>query len=429
MGRIVPAAGVRCAGACVLRRNQRGQVVILMALSIFAILGVAALAIDGSFMYEKRNRLHAAADAAAKSAALEVRRGNFSQPSLQAFAEEEVEAMGFDPSIVLSVNCPPATGPYAGGSCGTTSSYVEVIVGESTPTFFANVLGFASMTPTARAVAGSADDSDCIITLGTSGTGLKMRSGAEINSPTCSISVNSPAAGGGAPPAYGIDLCCGAQITSSSIGVVGEAYLSGGGPSTSWSPPPVEGVIPKLDPFANLTAPTVAGTCTPDPNVAGGTVNISPGTYCSITVSGSGTLNMASGEYYITGGDGIVISGSSTINANGVFIYNVLGPLTVESSSTLNLSAMTTGPYIAIAYWAPAGNTRSINFMTGMTNVHVEGVIYAPTAELRTGANSLLYGTCLLIVVESVDLASTAGIARNCGAFGGSPLQTVSLAE
>jgi hypothetical protein len=90
---------------------------------------------------------------------------------------------------------------------------------------------------------------------------------------------------------------------------------------------------------------------------------------------------------------------------------------------------MTTGAYKGIAYWAPAGNTRSINFMSGMTNVHVEGAIYAPDAQLRTGANSLLYGTCLIIVVDSVDLASTAGIARNCGAFGGSPLQTVSLAE
>ena len=57
-----------------MRDSERGSILILTALSMTVLLGIAALSIDISFMYDKRNRLHAAADAAAKSGAFEVRR-------------------------------------------------------------------------------------------------------------------------------------------------------------------------------------------------------------------------------------------------------------------------------------------------------------------------------------------------------------------
>ena len=48
------------------RRGERGQVIVLTALSMTMLLGIAALSVDAAFMYDKRNRLYAAADAAAK---------------------------------------------------------------------------------------------------------------------------------------------------------------------------------------------------------------------------------------------------------------------------------------------------------------------------------------------------------------------------
>src|SRR5215210_2462762 len=76
--------------------QESGQILVLTAVSMIALLGISALTLDASFMYAKRNRLHAAADAAAKSGAIEViRNAGVSQSSLETFADQQVAANGF----------------------------------------------------------------------------------------------------------------------------------------------------------------------------------------------------------------------------------------------------------------------------------------------------------------------------------------------
>src|SRR5439155_6366880 len=132
------------------RSGEQGQILIIMSYSLVVILGIAALSIDASFMYEKRNRLHAAADAAAKSAAIEVHRQGpgVSQTTLETFADQQVAAHGFTSTRLggttdVVINHPPSAASVFAGN----QNYVEAIVSESTDTFFARVLGFFSMTP------------------------------------------------------------------------------------------------------------------------------------------------------------------------------------------------------------------------------------------------------------------------------------------
>ncbi len=77
MGSISPFGRV-WRGALVAKRtpvgDQRGQILIVTVLSMTVLLGFAALSIDASFMYDRRNQLYAAADAAAKSVAAELHR-------------------------------------------------------------------------------------------------------------------------------------------------------------------------------------------------------------------------------------------------------------------------------------------------------------------------------------------------------------------
>ena len=49
--------------------NNRGQVLVILALGILALLGVAALAIDVGFLYTVRNELQRSADAGALAGA------------------------------------------------------------------------------------------------------------------------------------------------------------------------------------------------------------------------------------------------------------------------------------------------------------------------------------------------------------------------
>src|ERR1700680_2226322 len=82
-------------------RDERGQIVILTALSMTVLLAIAALAVDASFMYDKRTQLYAAADAAAKVVAAEVQRHprnpRVTHDALQNFANQQVRAHGFTP--------------------------------------------------------------------------------------------------------------------------------------------------------------------------------------------------------------------------------------------------------------------------------------------------------------------------------------------
>ena len=100
-----------------VRNSERGSILILTALSMAVLLGIAALSLDISFMYDKRNRLYAAADAAAKSGAFEVRRDeSISQTDLEAFANQQVSAHGFNPAGTTSVvvHHPPINGAFTG---------------------------------------------------------------------------------------------------------------------------------------------------------------------------------------------------------------------------------------------------------------------------------------------------------------------------
>src|SRR4026207_817471 len=79
-------------------RDERGQILILTALSMPVLLAIAALSIDASYMYDRRNKLYAAADAAAKAGAIEVSRDPMiSHASLVNFAHHQLGGHGFRP--------------------------------------------------------------------------------------------------------------------------------------------------------------------------------------------------------------------------------------------------------------------------------------------------------------------------------------------
>ncbi len=279
-------------------RDERGQILIITAVTLTVILGIAALSVDASFMYDKRNRLYAAADAAAKGAALELARGNSVQANLEAFAKREVSNHGFNPagSTVVEVFCPPVDGHFTGGSCAT-AGYVEVRLSENTSTFFGGVLGISSLTPGAWAVAGVVPSLTCMLALG-GGTGFDIHNGnAVVNTTNCGVSVNSTSV---SPPA--LDASGGsARVHASPIDVSGPSgAVSVGGAGTQLSGDTVNTSVPPLsDPLGSLpapfvdscTAPTRPVCATPDqsivcthtvqvnvPNLP--TVTLHPGTYC-----------------------------------------------------------------------------------------------------------------------------------------------------
>ncbi|MDB4872618.1 MAG: hypothetical protein JWL97_3622, partial [Gemmatimonadales bacterium] len=102
-----------------------------------------------------------------------------------------------------------------------------------------------------------------------------------------------------------------------SISVHGGDSISG---NATVSPTPITSAAVVPDPLSGLTAPT-PGTSYPAVKLTGGSQTISPGTYSSISVSGTGSLTLNPGVYTIQGG-GFSVSGKGSVSGSGVSIVN-----------------------------------------------------------------------------------------------------------
>jgi hypothetical protein len=137
-----------------------------------------------------------------------------------------------------------------------------------------------------------------------------------------------------------------ASATATAINVVGGVQTSG---NASLSPTPHTGAAAVADPFAGLAAPTFSGTGTAIHVSGNQSLPLAPGTYSQITVSGNGKLTLTGGGTYVITTGSFSVSGNASVNmsgSGGVLIYDAGGGIAVSGNATLNLSALTSGPYV-----------------------------------------------------------------------------------
>ena len=397
------------------RTSEEGSILVLTALAMTVLLGVAALSIDASVAFDLRNRLAAAADAAAKSAALEVNRGN--SANITAFAQAEVNrhvATGLIPSGV-SVDAHLCT---AGGATCTvpynTAKYVEVILASTQSTFFARVLGVMSLTPRARAVAGSAEAVDCWVVL----QDLTTQNNDKINMTGCGVSV-------------GDDISLGANswIHAASVGV---GDLCSGCANVA---PTVKIAVPP-DPLASLPAPAdpgpTAGSNCPNQLTIATDVTLNPGHYCGWSFSGkSNTLTLSAGTYLLTGPITAQNGGTDvTIVGSGVTIYLAPGgyiDLGASDFVSMDLTAPNSGTYSGILFYQDRSNAHAVEFGKNNGDMKFSGASCS-SANVSVKNNLDWSANCTLFVAKSLDLKNNANINNNCSAVGGTPWKSVALA-
>jgi len=407
--------------------DDSGQILLLTVLSLTALLGVGALVLDASFMYGKRNRLSAAADAAAKSAGIEMfRNAGVTQASLEAFADQQVSAHGFTPqrsggTTAVVVNRGPSMGAFAGNA-----NYVEVIVSEATSTFFASVLGLTSMTPGARAVAGLTSSGACLIVLGTGTTALSIGN-TTIDMPGCTVE------DGGNLETTNIN----ADINASSISVGGTCTGTGcpnmGNMQTGVLTPPT-------DPLAGLPSPANPGSCSAVTPTVGST--LSPGCYSNITFPLKGSYALDPGIYYMTGpmlldATGVILSGTGVMfyfsgsAATGPCVVGVTaGCISVGNNAELHLSAPTSGTYTGILMFQDPLNHLNVDFYGNNPEYDLQGALYLPGADVYF-RNGLGYTTtCMLLVARTFFINNGNGsFSNSCPGFGGSPIKSSGIVE
>jgi hypothetical protein len=375
-----------------LSGGRWGAVTVAAAVCMVLLACIVAIAIDGGTLLAERRHAQATADSAALSAAADLYNNYWansgSDPSgtAKASALSTAAANGYandGSTSIVTVNIPPLTGFYAG-----QSGYVEVIVEYRQTRAFSNIFSSGPIPVRARAVAiGSPVAADVgILVLDPTAKGALSSNGTGgstvKDTPIVVDSNNAEAAIAGG----------GGTLSAPTFYITGSYATTGGG---AFSGNIYTGRAPWDDPLADLPVPdptTLSAQSNKKTQFSGGTVNLQPGVYKGgISVSGTGSLNLAPGIYYMDGG-GFSFSGQGSLNGQGVMIYNApgngnSGGISVTGQGSISLSGPTSGVYQGLTFFQDRTSnvTGNISGTSGTTNI--TGTFYFAGALLQVSGN------------------------------------------
>jgi hypothetical protein len=401
-------------GAIMKRRSEAGQTLITVAFSMVVLIGFMGLAVDMGYLRHVKRQMQSAADSAAIAGAAEIPFGDVTSA-----AKADSARNGFtDGNNGVQVTVTPASGR------------VEVIVSQDQPTFFMSIFRVTSVALSARAVGTLASSRGPLYALGGGDAINTNGDEVDVDVPKGTITDNGNLVAGG-----------GGSIIASSIGVAGS--VSSGG--TQISPAPQTGIAPISDPLSTLPKPSVGG-CTGgrNPFVISRNTTLDPGTYCGLTINGSGgggggegdegdssvSVHFNPGVYVLT--DGITVNRSATLSGTDVTFFNSGGPIVINgdvNNDVVTLSAPTTGTYAGILFFQDSNDTSSAT-IAGAGGSKIEGALYFPQAQLTTnGGGSAAY---TIVVAKTIVFkgGNDSTFRNNFSSLpGGSPIKTAVLAE
>ncbi len=364
-----------------LHHDERGQTIIVVALSLPFLLGFIGMATDVGALFKDKRTIQTAADAAAIAGALNLSRGTY-LASGKAAAKANGFTDGSNGVIVNVVNGPT----WANSNYKGASGYIEATVTKTEPTIFLALFGYPSVNVLARAVAtSSGPSSGCIYTLGPTGTTLTISGNLDLTG--CGINVDSSDAsamnGGGA-------------AVNASVGIVG-----GCSDCSTFVQAPVTGIVPFSDPLSYLPQYSCTNSgCACVSNCANNPVTnmptscvaavggaLSPGCYNGLAI-GKGTLTLNPGVYFINGN--ITMSGGATFNGSGVTLILASGSLNMTTTDTMNLMASGVNtPFPGLLYYQVVSDPNVVQLAGSASTL--QGIFYAPSASLTlqgfNGAN------------------------------------------
>lgn len=401
--------------------TRRGSILILTAILLTVLMGIASLAIDFGNLSDYRHRMQSAADAAAIAGAREVKRtSSISNGDVQTFVYHDAASNGFTNGVngvVITVN----RGPEAGSFFHNTK-YVEVLITRAVPTYFMGLFGRPTINVGVRAVAGQdGSPSGCIYALGAGATAFQTASTATINVPGCDILVNGGMFTGDA------------YIAAHAINVHGS--LGGSPQKTDFvidgvdHSTPTTGAVAITDPYSGTPVPT-PGTCTTIPS--GPTVVLSPGTYCGDIQYNGVNVTFGAGLYVLKNGS-LKISGSSVVRGTDVTFYSVYDvgisahSTILDSNTDIKLSAPTSGSYANILFASTITGLNTGNLFQS-DNMTLNGVIYFPHMHVEWKGNTGADYT--ILVCDNVKFNGNSSLSSSLGGAAGSPAAgVVSKAE
>jgi Flp pilus assembly protein TadG len=410
-------------------KDESGQAVVLMLLSMTVLLGFVAFAVDVGLLLRAKRVVQTAADSAAIAGAAELSFGD-AVAAAKADAAQNGVTDGSGGTTVAVTNI---SGP------GGKTNYVQVIATQPQPTFFMKMFNFNSVPVSARAVAAAIPSPACIYTLSSTtpdtndspAGGVSVTGSADLELPTCGILDN-------ALGADAVHVTGGATLNAKAIGIVGTDTVHNGGVLNP--NPPTTGMTAVSDPLSSLVSPPPASDyssgCLADPQYGTGSHTIGPASpsgfvcYTGFSVSkGTPAITLNPGLYIFNGAAGLnIASGGTFTSTGGVTFYFVNGAsFTFSNGVSVSLSAPTTGTYSGILFYQDASDTAPDSFVGGSSE-NVNGIFYLPAANL-TLANGIAATFNVDLVVGSLSMSGNATLSPYAPLTSSSPLSSPQLVE
>ena len=356
--------------------DTSGNMMIMAAVLLPAIVAVSAVAVDYSSTYNSNSKLQQAADNSAIASAREMVLPNASAATIQAVAENYVAAnlassKGFfttKPTVLATVDKEKGT--------------VEISISGVKQNAFGGFLQPETTTLKVNAVARSlGGGKTCIIVLESkAGAAVELKNGSQLKADDCAVYSNSV-------DGAGITILNSSRMAASKICSAGGLKINGG--TTSVKPVTDCPVID--DPLAYKTPPPV-GSCDYNNTVITNKSikTLDPGVYCGgLTIKKFAQVNLRPGVYIMKDGPLIVTDEASFIGKNvGIYFLGDKSDMLFRQATTIELSAPKAGPMAGMLMFSDRGNKNLQPFTISSDFARVlVGTIYLPNGLLTIDSN------------------------------------------
>jgi hypothetical protein len=416
-----------------LRRNQRGNVLILVAASMPMVMGSAAMMTDTIQWALWKRELQRQADSGALAGAYALAQSKTVSSSVTTDL-----AKNADPTLTVTptIENAPTTGAFAGNA-----QAVRVVLQTSRALPFSRMFLSTAPTISAEATAAIVNEGEyCVVSLeNTAAVGISIGGNATVNL-GCGMIANSTGSNGiNAVNAYGS-----AAVTSSPIAAVGglspDSHYAPGTTFLPYSPP-------QADPFASLANPDLSTACTSGNTFTNVRVQpndpstpLAPGCYRGgLEILGTATL--APGVYFIDGGtnssnpDSLKIGSSANVSGAGVTIVltsrnvtisaGTVAAIDINGGATLNLSAPEAdsgSPYPGVLiYQDRRANDSGTEKINGNASTVLQGAVYMPSRQVQFTGTAGMTTNCFKLVARRVIFSGNSAISNTCDDDSGVP--------
>jgi len=375
---------------------------VLFVISIIALFGVAALAIDGGRLYFERRAAQGASDDAAMTGALAILQG-YNTPEVESIVLDRAMVNGFDNAgddVQVDVHWPPiAPNPYAGDR-----NYIQVFITSEIPPVLSQFVFIGSLQVTVEAIAHVQPTGPIIPGYAIYGTNPSACRTVEFSgNPIVLVK-----GGGSIGSNSDADCPCSSMVSGGNVFVEvdGGAITASGcwnnlGASGNTIPEPIT-YVDQLD-LDEIKASVPIPDCGSTENVKDygdvtydGLATIEPGYYRSMKFTAKADVTLLPGLYCIYGKDPWTIEtkGGARIQGEGIMIYlmSTAGSWKSAGNAYVSLTAPTDlvdasgNQWAGMLIYTHPDNKNEI-VLTGTSDSYYQGSI------LSLGSHCFIEGT------------------------------------